>query len=115
MAVTIVNGRIDGLRITIYDIVHYLERGRSAERIAEILPLTLEQVQAAIRYIEEHKAEVMEVHRRIEERIARGNPPEIEAKLEQSRLKMEAWIRERRRVQNQNTEVNGEGHPGGRE
>jgi len=33
-------------------------------------------------YIEEHRAEVDEVHRQIEERNARGNPPEVQAKLD---------------------------------
>lgn len=97
MSAVIINKRIDGTRITIYDIVHYLERGRSAEEIQAILPiLSLEQVQAAAQYIEEHKAYVMEVHRQIEERIARGNPPEIEVQREETQARMKAWLEERR-------------------
>ena len=38
----IINNRIDGLRVTIYDVLHYLEAGRSHAEISEILPLTLE-------------------------------------------------------------------------
>jgi uncharacterized protein (DUF433 family) len=112
MSVAIINNRIDGLRITIYDVLHYLENGRTPEEITTYLPLTLEQVQAAQRYIEEHEEEVMAVHRQIEERIARGNPPEIEAMARESHARLMARVEERRRAKN--TEVNGEGAGGGR-
>jgi uncharacterized protein (DUF433 family) len=110
MSAAIVNNRIEGTRITIYDIVHYLEYGRSYAQIAEILRLTPEQVEAAVRYIEEHKAEVMAVHQEIEARIARGNPPEIEAKLKESHARLLAWLEAHR--QGKSREVNGEGAPG---
>src|SRR3954465_9699929 len=100
MAAAIVNNRVEGTRITVWDVVHYLEGDDwSHQQIAGILRLTLEQVEAAVKYIEEHKDEVMAVHRQIEERNARGNPPEIEARLAQSRAKMEAWLTERKRAQ----------------
>jgi uncharacterized protein (DUF433 family) len=103
--------RIAGTRITVYDIVHYLEAGDwSHAQIADILRLTPEQVLAAVQYIEAHKSEVMAVHREIEERIARGNPPEIEAKREASRAKVQAWFEERRR--GRGPEANGEGNRG---
>lgn len=107
MSVTIVNGRIAGSRITIYNVVHYLEGGWTAPEILEVLPLSPEELQAAIQYIEDHKAEVMEVHRQIEERIARGNPPEIQAKLEASRARAQA----RRELirQSKHQEANGAG------
>jgi uncharacterized protein (DUF433 family) len=108
----IVNDRIAGTRITIYDIVHYLEAGRSPEVIAGILPVTVEQVRCAIRYIEEHKDAVMAVHRQIEERIARGNPPEIEAMARESHARLMARIQERQRARSQ--EVNGAGDTCGR-
>jgi uncharacterized protein (DUF433 family) len=110
MAAAIVDDRIEGTRITVWDIVHYLENNRSPERIAEILHLSLEQVQAAVQYIEEHKAEVMEVHREIEARIARGNPPEVEAKLQGTRARMQAWLKARREAKRQ--EDNGAGNCG---
>ena len=108
MGDTIINNRIAGTRITVWDITYYLESGRSPEYIAEILPVTEEQVRAAIRYIEEHKDEVMAVHRQIEERHARGNPPEIEAKLAESRTKRLALMEQLRKAKCQ--EGNGEGH-----
>jgi len=55
----------------------------------------VQNVQAAVDYIREHEDEVMEVHRSIEERNARGNPPQIEAKLAQARAKRLAWLTER--------------------
>jgi uncharacterized protein (DUF433 family) len=101
MTAPIVDNRIAGTRITVWDIVHYLEKGRSPEYIAAVLPLTVEQVQAAIQYIAEHREEVMAVHRQIEERIARGNPPEIEAKLAQSRARRLAFMEELRKANRQ--------------
>lgn len=73
--------RLANSRINVYDVVHYLEHGHSANYIALVLRITLAQTQALIQYIEEHKEEVMAVHRKIEERIAKGNSPEIEARL----------------------------------
>lgn len=111
MSTAIVNNRIAGTRITVWDVYHYLEGGDwSPAQIAEVLRLSLEQVDCALRYIEENKEEVLKVHRQIEERIARGNSPEIEAKREASRIKMEAWLKDRKRAGR--TEANGEGHPG---
>ena len=112
MAVAIVNNRIDGLRVTIYDVLHYLQAGRTHEEIADILPLTPEQVEAAVRYIEEHQEEVLAAHRRIEERLARGNPPEIEARARAGRARMEAL---RLGKAAEGKEVNGEGAAGGRQ
>jgi uncharacterized protein (DUF433 family) len=107
MSVVIVNNRIDGLRVTIYDVLHYLEAGRSAEEIADILPLTTEQIEAVVRYIDEHRDEVMTTHRRIEERLARGNPPEIEAHARTGRARMEE-VRRSKGLPN-GKESNGEG------
>lgn len=99
MSVAIVNNRIAGTRITIYDIYHYLEGGDwQPEEIASLLRLSLEQVGAALKYIEEHKEEVLAVHRQIAERIARGNPPEVEAKLKESHARLMARLEERRRA-----------------
>jgi uncharacterized protein (DUF433 family) len=73
-----------GTRITVYDIIPYLEAGDTPNVIAATLNLSTEEVLALIRYLEEHRDEVMAVHRRIEERIARGNPPEIAERLRDS-------------------------------
>jgi uncharacterized protein (DUF433 family) len=111
MAEAIVDNRIAGTRITVFDVYHYLEGNWRPEAIAELFHLSQEQIQAAVDYIESHKEAVLAVHRQIEERIARGNPPEVLAKMEASRRKMEAWKEERRRAKSQ--EGNGEGDPRG--
>src|SRR5207247_60276 len=107
------NNHIDGLRITIYDVLHYLEAGRSVAEIATILPLSPEQIEAAVRYLGEHQDEVRATHQRIQERIARGNPPEVEAHAQIGRARMEALRRARSLAKG--NEVNGEGVAGRRE
>jgi hypothetical protein len=101
------NGKIAGTRSSVYDVFMYTEAGWKADEIADILRVTPEQVKAAIQYIEGHREEVMAVHREIEERNARGNPPEVEAKLVKTREKIQAWLRERHQANLQ--ELNGAG------
>ena len=92
MSVSIVNNRIKGTRITVWDVVHYLEGNWTAQEIADVLRLSLDQVKVTVKYIEEHRDEVMSVHRQIEARNARGNPPEVEKKVVETRAKMQAWL-----------------------
>jgi hypothetical protein len=95
-ATAIIDGRITGTRSTVYDVYHYLQSGRRPEEIMEILRLRQDQLAVAIE---------------IEERIARGNPPDVEAKLAQTRTRMEAWLKQRKAQISQ--EANGERHRGG--
>lgn len=88
----IVQNRIEGTRITIWDVLHYLAAGWSRPDIAATLHLTEAQVAAAASYIEDHRDEVMVVQRQIEDRKARGNPSEIRAKAAQSRAKLQDWL-----------------------
>src|SRR5260370_33666697 len=76
------NRRIAGTRISVYDVYYYLVDDWKPAEIAQLLRLSVEQVQAAIQYIQEHRAEVMAVHHEIEDRNARGNPPEIHTRLQ---------------------------------
>jgi phage shock protein A len=94
----IVHNRIEGTRITVWDVLHYLEAGWSRPDIAATLHLTEAQVAAAASYIEEHRDEVMGMHRQIEERKARGNSPEIRAKVAKSRAKVQAWLTHHHKV-----------------
>jgi uncharacterized protein (DUF433 family) len=110
-ATAIIDGRITGTRSSVYDVYHYLQSGRRPEEIMEILRLRPDQLAVAMRFIEDHVAEVHAVHMEIEERIARGNPPEVEAKLAQTRTKMEAWLKQRKALTSKG--ANGEGHRGG--
>jgi uncharacterized protein (DUF433 family) len=104
--------RIAGTRITVYDVFYYLQAGWREADIAQLFKLTVEQIQAATRYIEANKEEVLAVHDEVEARNARGNPPEIQAMLEESHARLMALVEERRKARS--TEANGEGHPGGR-
>jgi hypothetical protein len=90
----IVNHRIAGTRITVWDILHYLETGWSCPEIATALHVSEAQVEAAAHYIEEHKVELLVVHRQIEERKARGNPPAIMTRLAKSRATLQAWLKQ---------------------
>ncbi len=110
MQAAIVDHRIVGTRITVFDIVHYRENGWSPAEIAASLRLSPEQVQAAIQYIEAHKDEVMAIHQQIEERMARGNPPDLQAKLDAGHERFQEMLRRCREAKSK--EVNGEGHPG---
>lgn len=49
---------ISGTRITLYDIIGYLEAGWPHHLIQQLLNLTETQIEAAFAYIEEHRAEV---------------------------------------------------------
>jgi uncharacterized protein (DUF433 family) len=97
---------IAGTRINVYDIYYHLEGGLSYQEIAAILRLSVDQVQAAGAYIEEHKPEVEAVHRHIEARNARGNPPEIQAKLDVGRVRLQQRLQAIR--QRKESEANGD-------
>jgi uncharacterized protein (DUF433 family) len=49
---------IAGTRITLYDVIDYLESGWSPKHIRDWLPLTEEQLEGALSYIETHRNEV---------------------------------------------------------
>ncbi len=56
---------ISGTRITLYDVMDCVTAGRSAEEIADILPLQREEIAAALAYIEAHRPEVEAEYQRI--------------------------------------------------
>ncbi len=86
---------ISGTRITVYDVVDYLEEEWRGDQIAGLFRLPLEDVDAALHYIEEHKEEVMTAYRKI---LARHRNvrylPEVEAKLAQNRQKLQRRLAE---------------------
>ncbi len=67
-------------RITVQDLVPYLQQQYTYEQLQEIMPvLTIADIQAVERYIRDHYEEVMEQDRRIRERAAaRRKSPEEE-------------------------------------
>jgi len=81
---------IEGTRTTIYQVMDYYLDGWDPTRIAARLMLGTPDIEAAIEYIEAHRAEVDEDYRIIVERSERGNPPEIQALIEANRPLAEA-------------------------
>jgi len=81
---------IEGTRITVYDVMDYLQEGWRYDQIAGLFRLLPDDIQAAIQYIEEHQEEVRTVYQQI---LARHRnvqyPPEVEAKLAQNRQKLQ--------------------------
>jgi uncharacterized protein (DUF433 family) len=86
---------IAGTRITVYDVLDYHKHGWHRDRIAALFRLSSRDIQAAIDYIEEHKSEVMADYERILERH-RGYqyPPEVQAKIDESRRRARKRIEE---------------------
>jgi uncharacterized protein (DUF433 family) len=94
---------IAGSRITVFDVLDYVQEGWDPMEIALFFRLSTRQVDLAVRYIEEHLGEVMEEYRRILERCARGNPPELQTKLDAGHEKFLAMVRERQRAKAEET------------
>jgi uncharacterized protein (DUF433 family) len=88
---------IAGTRITVYDIMDYYKQNWHHTAIATCLRISSGQVLAAIQYIEEHKEEVLAEYQKMLDRDARGNPPEIQAKLDAIHAECRAVREEYRR------------------
>jgi uncharacterized protein (DUF433 family) len=88
---------IAGTRITVYDIWEYARVGRHHTYIAVLLGLSSAQVLTALDYIEQHKAEVLADYQKILDRIAKGPPPEVQAKVDAIRAKYATLWEERRK------------------
>jgi uncharacterized protein (DUF433 family) len=86
---------IAGTRITVYDILDYTIENWHPNSIALLFNLSTEQVLAAIRYIEAHKDEVMADYQIILDRCARGNPPELQARIDANHAKFMKMMEER--------------------
>ncbi len=102
---------VAGTRITVYDVLDYHKDGWHRDMIAVTLGLSSGQVEAAIRYIDEHRDEVMADYAEMLDRDARGNPPELQAKLAASRGRARARLQELREAKKQ--EPRDAGHSGG--
>ncbi len=102
---------IEGTRITVYDVLEYYDDGWHRDMIACLFELSSQQVEAATRYIEDHREEVMANYEKNMERINRGNPPELQAKLGGGPERLLAMLRERREAKER--EARDAGHSGG--
>ena len=87
-------GRIVGTRITIYDVLTYAEDARYPSIIAGILRVAPAQVQATLYFYTQNRDPVLKNYRAALERIARGNPPEVEARLQQSHERLKQKLQE---------------------
>ena len=76
---------IEGTRTSVYHVMDYYIEGWPSVRIAARLGLGTPDIDAAIEYIEAHRAEVDEEYYKILERCERGNPPELQAKIDARR------------------------------
>jgi uncharacterized protein (DUF433 family) len=72
---------IAGTRITVYSVLDWVLEGWHSARIATFFRISSQQVEAAMKYIQDHKLEVISAYAEILERCARGNPPELKARL----------------------------------
>lgn len=100
-------------RITVQDLLPYFQLGYAPERIIrEIMPsLSIAEVEAVERYVEEHRQEVLEEDRRIREwNASRENLPEVQEILRQGREERLAWLAARQK--NHSESPNGDGRPG---
>jgi uncharacterized protein (DUF433 family) len=102
---------LEGTRITVYDVLDYHKLAWHRDMIADTLELSSEQVEVAIRYIEEHRDEVTAEYSEMLERDARGNPPDLQAKLDAGHERFLTMVRELRQAKSQ--EAPDAGHSGG--
>lgn len=82
-------------RITVQDLLPYFQLGYSHERIIrEIMPsLSIAEIEAVERYVEENRQEVLEEDRRIREwNATRKNSSEVQEILRQGREARLAWL-----------------------
>jgi uncharacterized protein (DUF433 family) len=98
---------IAGSRITVYDVFAEIEAGATPSLLAGWYGLPVEAILGALTYIEEHKEEVRSRYEEIRERHARGNPSDLNPRIEATHAKFEAL-----RADLLRQERNGEGRPG---
>jgi uncharacterized protein (DUF433 family) len=84
--------QLSSSRITVQDIVPYIQQNLSHEKILEIMPaLTLDELKVIEQYVQDNYQAVMEQDHRIRERNAnRKIPPEIDEVLRRGGEKIAA-------------------------
>jgi len=95
-------------RITVQDLVPYLQQGLTHEQIREIMPvLSDDEITTVEQYVRENYEAVMELDQRIRARAAaRRKPPQAEEAERQQRLaRLDAA---RQRIRGQKQERNGD-------
>ena len=103
---------IEGTRITVYDVMDYLQEGWRYDQIAGLFRLLPDDIQATIQYIEAHYAEVMADYEQILARHSQvQDPPEVQAKLARSSQKLQAKLAEIQ-ARHQNEDAHASDHGG---
>jgi hypothetical protein len=90
-------GRLKSSRISCHDVYDYLKHFRPHTEIVLALQISHEEVLALIHYIVDHEEEVEANWQAFEAAAAKGNTAEVEAKLSETRTRMQAWRQERLR------------------
>jgi uncharacterized protein (DUF433 family) len=95
--------QIAGSRITVYDVMDYLnDPDWNRESIALLFRLSSQDIQAAIDYIEVHREEVQAEYQRIIDRHRNYRyPPEVQAKLDESHRRAQELLKKVRARQAQ--------------
>lgn len=102
---------IEGTRITVYDVMDYLKGDWRAPQISAVFRLPLEDIEAAIDYIERHKTEVQADYEQILARHQQARySPEVQAKLDHNREAFRAKVKAMR--SRQTKEKHAEPHDG---
>ena len=82
---------IKGTRITVFDVMDYHPKYPAAW-IADLFRLPVPHVELAIRYVDEHRDELMPAYQKMLDRDAAGNPPHIRALLEETHRRVLARV-----------------------
>lgn len=84
---------IEGTRITVYDVVDYWHKGWQHDQIAGLFRLPPDDIREAIRYIEQHRDEVLNDYQKIVDRHRNHRySAEVQAKLSRAREKFKAKL-----------------------
>ena len=104
------HGQIAGTRITVYDVLDYHQAGHHPTFIAATLSLCSEQVAAALRFIEDHRPQVLAEYKKMLKRDKKGNSSILEDKIADSHKKLQKLIRSKKNIPME--ERSGAGYPG---
>jgi uncharacterized protein (DUF433 family) len=109
--------QIEGHRLTVMDVFYYLHRGYDFDFIHRAMPsLTRAQFDAVIEYVNEHREELAEKDRRVEEFHRRGQEAQqarggIFAASDESLTTEERLARFKEKMARKLAEKNGARHP----
>ena len=107
------NHKLSTVRVSVYDVYYWQIHGCSDEENMQENNITREELQAALDFIAANRELVHQGHLAIEERNARGNSPEVLAKIEAARPFLEEKKRRIREALALKETVHDQSHSGG--